>query len=266
MAEKLFAQGTTLDGEVHFLEKPDSYVARVLCYPRESCTEMEERLRALISDGFVYLVETGVRVINIRVLGKGYTGVTTAAFHRDYGLGALKLLRLDSRRRSLVHEAEMLMRVQEVKVAPRLYAYRDFYVFREYIPVDECTPVSNYISTLLNNGRVEELKNALRSILRSLHELDVLGVDHTEIGRPGGHVFYCLNGLRVLDWDSAKLSRKPVNLTSFASFLLYRFIHAEKLRGVLGYEISEVLHSLKNYKRTYSANAFTSLLSALRLL
>lgn len=250
---------------MHFLENPDHYVLRVLCYPRDQCSDFENRLNILLKDGFLYFVETGTKVLNIRVLGKGYTGVTTIAFNKRYGLGALKILRLDSRRRTLVHEAEMLMKVQQVNVAPKLYTHRDFYVFREYVPAETCTPVSKYLTWLLDSSKVIELKAILRGVLETLYKLDIIGVDHTEISRPGGHVFYCADGLKILDWDSARLSSKPVNLTSFTSFLLFRFERAESLRRILGYEHGKVLYWLKKYKQSYSLEVFISLLSVLGL-
>lgn len=265
MAEGFFTQNSTLDGEVHFLKNPDDYISFVLCFPRLKCNQLESRLKTLLDDGFIYIVETGTRVLGRRIIGKGYTGVTTIALNTKYGLGALKILRLDSRRKSLEREAEINLQVQSTGLAPKVYLYRDFYIFREYIPAGICNPVTNLLESYLATGKLADVRSLITNILIGLHRLDSLGIDHTELGRPGGHLFYCVDGPKILDWDSARPSSKPSNLTSFVSFLLFRFRLANVLRNTLGYEQTQVLYSLKNYKETYASSAFKSVLSALKL-
>lgn len=265
MVEGFFSQNSSLDGQVHFLEVPDDYVSFVLCFPRSRCDLLDSRLKVLVEDGFIYLLETGTRVLGRRVVGKGYTGITAIALHRKHGIGALKLLRLDSRRRSLEHEAKVIELVQNTGLAPRIFLHRDFYIFRDYIPVDSCSPVPSLLETLVTSGRVAELKALLRRILIALYNLDSLKVDHTELGRPGGHLFYCLDGPKILDWDSARISNKPTNLSSFVSYLVYRFKYAKILRDILKYDTTQLIYSLKNYKGFYGLAEFTDVLRALGL-
>lgn len=265
MAEGVYLQDPTLDGEVHFLEKPDKYVARILCYPQVDCSAFEERLRILVEDGFLYFIETGVHVLGMRVLGKGYTGITVVARHKVYGVGALKVLRLDSRRKSLEGEALMLKALEGTGIAPHLYAYRDFYLFRELVPADKCTPVVKVLNSLLLEGNLEKLRIVLRNCIESMYRLDRLGVDHTEVGRPGGHVFWCEGGVKIIDWDSARVSRKPSNLTSIVSFLLFRYEKARELAKALGFNPSAVLKALKEYKNSYSSEALGEILTLLQL-
>ncbi|MGC8983166.1 MAG: serine/threonine protein kinase [Desulfurococcaceae archaeon] len=267
MAQGLCLEEACLDGVLHFLEpQPDDYIARILCYPRKDCQVLQERLETLLEEGFVYFVECCTNVMGLRILGKGYTGVTVLAFHKSHGLGALKLLRVDSRRESLAREAEMLTRVQPSGLAPVLYSYGDFYLFRELVPLHACAPIDEYLARLLRGGMHEEVKRVLLEVLHGFYRVDLLGVDHTEIGRPRGHVFYCKSGLRVIDWESARVSNKPGNLTSFTSFLIFRFREAGKLQQVLSYDAREVLKALRLYKQSYSESAFRGVLASLRLL
>ncbi|MEM1843183.1 MAG: serine/threonine protein kinase, partial [Desulfurococcaceae archaeon] len=87
--------------------------------------------------------------------------------------------------------------------------------------------------------------------------------DHTEINRPHGHVLYCDGKVKVLDWESAKITERPTNLTSFTSYLLYRFKYAQGLEKLLGYSRDRVLKALREYKTTYSREAFNELLHSL---
>jgi len=263
VAQELYPQDPYLDGEVHFLEEPDSFVKRVLCYPRTSCADFDEKLDALLEDGFTYLLEVGKDVLGIRVLGKGYSAIVVAAHHVARGIGALKVLRVDSRSNSLLREAEMARRALPSGLPPRVYLGRHFYVFYELLPPHICKPLTLVIEGLLTRGDVHTLTSLLRNALTSLYALDLLRVDHTEINRPYGHVFYCNGVVKVIDWESARVSSKPNNLTSFVSYLLFRSRHADKLRYTLGYSVGRVLSSLRAYKAAYSLEAFSEVLGSL---
>ncbi|MEM4880982.1 MAG: serine/threonine protein kinase [Desulfurococcaceae archaeon] len=248
---------------MHFLRNPSTYINRVLCYPSRACRGFEERLKMLLNDGFIYLLETGKNVFGIRILGRGYSAVTVVAYHAKYGIGALKVLRTDSRRNSLVHEAEMLKNAQPSGLPPNLYLYRDFYVFYELLPPHTCKSYTRVLEELIFSGGLESLVNLLRSTFTLLYALDSLRIDHTEINRPHGHVLYCDGKVKVLDWESAKITERPTNLTSFTSYLLYRFKYAQGLEKLLGYSRDRVLKALREYKTTYSREAFNELLHSL---
>lgn len=266
MALEHISEDTALDGEVHFLVPEDSYVKRVLCYPRSECSEYFERIKLLVGDEFVYFLETGTSVLGLRVLGKGYSAVVVAAKNTRYGLGALKILRIDSRRGSLLWEADVLKRAQISGLAPRLYTYRDFYIFQELLSPRICRPYSVVLEKLVLSGDVRGVKRILAETMKSLFRLDVSQVDHTELNRPGGHMFYCEDGrIVIVDWESAKISSKPVNLTSFTSYIVFRFKYKVELRELLNWDVEKILSALKNYKLTYSSIEFENVLSALGL-
>jgi putative serine/threonine protein kinase len=266
VALEYISEDTALDGEVHFLVPGDFYVKQVLCYPRSDCSEYSERIKPLLDDGFIYFLETGTSVIGIRVLGKGYSAIVVAAKNTKYGLGALKILRIDSRRSSLLWEVEVMKRAQISGLVPRLYTYRDFYIFQELISPRICKPFSVVLEKLVLNGDVRGVKRVLVDALKSLFKLDVSGIDHTELNRPGGHMFYC-EGDRVvvIDWESAKISSRPVNLTSFISYIVFRFKYRVELGELLNWSIERILSALRNYKLTYSNIEFENILSALGL-
>jgi len=251
---------------VHFIELEDTYVKKTLCYPRSECPDYYKRLSCLLGDGFIYLLETGSLILGSRFLGKGYSAVVVAAKNTRYGLGALKILRCDSRRSSLLGEAEIMLRARDSGLVPRLYIYRDFYIFQELLSPCSCKPLSLILEQLIMRNRVEEVKSVLTYTLRLLFKLDCMRVDHGELNRPGGHLFYCNDGrVLAIDWESARVVSKPVNLTSFISYLVFRFKHRDILGKILNWRISDILQSLKVYKSTYSDSEFNKILSVLRL-
>jgi len=259
-------EDASLDGEVHFLELEDVYVKRALCYPRDECSEYPKRLKCLLEDGFIYLLETGSSVLGMRFLGKGFSAVVVVAKNSKYGIGALKVLRSDSRRSDLLGEAEIMVRAQRSGVVPRLYTYRDFYIFRELISPTTCKSFTRVLEELVTKNDLKTLKRMLTYTLRELFKLDSCGVDHTELNRPVGHVFYC-EGDRVviIDWESARVTSKPANLTSLVSYLVFRSRLRDVLKELFKWKVENILYALRTYKSTYSISDFEKLLEALGL-
>lgn len=267
MATRVYLEDAELDGEVHFLDvDQDSYIRRVLCFPRDTCNQLESRARTLREDGFDYLLESGTMILGIRVLGKGYSAVVTIAHHKRLGLGALKILRVDSRRSSLVHEAEIMEKALPSGLPPKPLLYRDFYVFYELLPPHRCIGFAGYLERLIERRDKELIVRVLRRLLDRLWILDSIGVDHAEINRPHGHVFICHDTPRILDWESARLTKKPSNVTSMVSYLTYRFSRREELVEILGTRLEELLNALRNYKETRLQDAYLSILKAMGLL
>jgi len=266
VATRLYIEEAELDGVLHFLDKPDTYIERVLCFPRENCSELEERLELLKLDGFTYLLETGGKFLDLRILGKGYSAIVVVAYNKFNGIGSLKIKRLDSRRESFTREALLMSEAYPSSLPPKLLAYRDFYVFYELLPPGKCRDYTIVLEEYLNSNRLNELKTLLLNTMIKLRKLDLLGIDHTEINRPSGHVFVCREqDVKILDWESARKTRRPVNTTSFTSFLLYRYRNSSKLIETLGIDRNRVLDALRKYKESYLDEDFEKLLEAMQL-
>jgi putative serine/threonine protein kinase len=263
VGERLYFEDSYLDGEVHFLKALDDYVTRVLCFPQESCGLLRDRLEALLRDGFIYLLETGASFMGMRILGKGYTGVVSIAYNRVKGLGAIKILRVDGRRSSLIREAEYMEKAYSTGLPPRLMSYRDFYVFYEYLPLYKCFGFEKLLVELLENNCLPELKQLILQALLKLYKLDLLRVDHTEINRPRGHMYVCGGDIKLLDWESARSSVRPGNVSSFVSYILFRFRRRDELINILGVRVEEALRALRKYKESYSGEDFQRIVSAI---
>ncbi|AFK50498.1 Ser/Thr protein kinase-like protein [Thermogladius calderae 1633] len=235
---------------MHELEKQDTYVSRVLCFPKPSCAELSDRVSRLVRAGFLSLVEEGKLFQGIRVLGKGYTSVVVLALHAVHGLGALKVRRLDSRRASLATEGELLSYASTLGVAPRVYYYDDDYVFMEYLDSSKCTPFEESLARLVVKGDVEGVRSAVSRVLDALFLLDKHGLFHRELNRPGSHIMVCEGGVKVLDWESASRSGKPSNLTQLVSYLLHRFKYSDQLKRALNIKEDAVLETLRAYKNS----------------
>jgi putative serine/threonine protein kinase len=244
---------------VHELNRPDNYVSRVLCFPHVQCRELDERLKKLVDAGFTSLVEEGMLFLCMRVLGKGYSSIVVLAENRDYGLGALKVRRLDSRRESLIREALMLSEASKLGVAPKVFWYDADFIFMEYLNPSRCQPFTQVLTKVLEEGGLEELKILISKVFDAIYILDKKGLYHRELNRPGTHIMICGDSVRIIDWESASSVGKPSGLAQVVSFLLYRYKYSDMIRERLGVKVDLVKRKLREYKNTLSENDFEAI-------
>jgi len=243
---RVHSEKALVDGVLHPLDPADDFVEFTLCFPLRKCSELHSRAEMLIESGFTHLVEYGSDIQGYRVIGKGFASINVLALNKHYGLGLLKLRRVDSRRQTLEYEGFVLDFLEKTGYVPKLYSFSREYVFREYLA--ECRDFVDYFVEAIENGRVEEGVIAVRKLLYALYLLDKLGVDHGELNRPFKHVYWCgVNGVKIIDWESSSFSRKPHNLTSFVSFLLYR-VRSRIVANAVEPVRERVLELLKKYK------------------
>ncbi len=253
MVEGVHRKEAGVDGVLHRLEQGDEYIRFVTCFPRSYCSDdvLYERLRWLRKLGIEYFVETGRVFLGYRVLGKGYSSITVLGKHRDHGIVAVKIRRLDSRRKTLEYEGMVLDYLSPTGFVPYLYVWSRDFIVMEYVG---CSDLVDYLYSIGDDERI----HILRRTLSSLYILDLFGIDHTELNRPHGHMFWCGSTIKVIDWESARPLSKPHNLTMFASYIFIR-------RNILNMNDEELDH-VKKLLRLYKKDPAKGLVGLFRLL
>ena len=237
-----------LDGLLHRLEPVDPFISRIICYPWEKCKELEERIRIMRSYGVKGLLNYGGVTIDkgMHIIGKGYSSIVVlSCINGVYTPIVLKIRRLDSRRKSLEYEGIILDYLSSSNYTPALYFWTRDFIAMEYI---NGLSLEKFIQQTIVSDRAFLLKTLIK-IISSSYFFDLLGIDHTELNRPYGHVFVTKKGYPVyLDWESARIRRKPHNLTMIASYLFIRSRYSEKILEILNIEKDHIINHLHRYK------------------
>jgi len=235
--------------------------ASILCYPRSEPQEVESRISELKGIGVTALEFAGeCSAADHPVLGKGYTGVVLIAYRGEERF-ALKILRVDSGRDDMMHEAEMLKEANASNVGPRFEA-----VTKNFI-----------LSQMLTEGSMEKWldkhrdKGTFRSILNDVLEqcwrLDRAGLYHRELSEAPGHLL--MDGGRpfIVDFETASICDRPGNVTSVCNYIFLGHTFLSKLvHDVLGgTDRSGVIDSLRRYKNERSRESFEALLTISRI-
>ena len=226
-----------MDGKLHLLDPHDEYIRFTLCYPfHRGCDDriISGRLGFLSLRGVRYLIESGKDIMGFRVLGKGYSSIIVKALHRSGDVIAVKIRRLDSRRGSLELEGMVLDYLQPLHIVPRIYFWGKDVIGMEYI---ECESVVEYLKRMAETSLKKFIK-VLVKMFSNLYILDLFQIDHGELNRPHGHMFWCGDHLKIIDWESARYRVNPHNLTMFASYIFIRssivgIIDKDRVIGIL---------------------------------
>ena len=238
--EYVFSKSTNLE-----------YAVSIVCYPLAYSINCSARIEELRRMGIEEIVSFGKLIINdMNVVGKGHAAIVILAKHRDLGIVALKIRRMDSKRSSILHEGKLLEIASKAGIAPQVYAYTDNVIVREYI---DGPTFRDFIYDNLKN--TEMIKKATISLIRACYRLDCIGIELEEISIPLTQVIVeCSNPEKIfiVDFESARRSEKPSNVTSVLGFVIGRSVFGKPFRMLIGLDNGKVarLRELsKEYKR-----------------
>lgn len=231
--------------------------ASILCYPRANPTDVKNRIEELRLHEVEALEFTGkTNASNIPVLGKGYVGVVVVAFVKGQKL-ALKMRRIDADRLDFKHEAEMLQKANAIGVGPKFIAESTNFMLSQLIDAD-------LIEDWLQTPREKELiRRVLVDIMEQCWNLDEAGLDHGEISKATKHLLVDKeNHPFIVDFETASVVRKVINVTSVCQFLFMGNSRAARILGaVFGQkQKSELIAALKNFKKNANRKNFDGLL------
>ncbi len=183
-----------------------------VCRPRPDSRHCEEVLAELEKLGVEAYVPLGGFTLSrgLRLLGAGWAGNVFAAIY-DGEIVAVKVLRPDSRRRTILRECLLASLAAGLGVAPRVYRCGLRAMIMRLVR-------GVRLSSYKPPGRVEALL-VVRLLLFRAYLLDRVGIDHGELVRPGGQVLVENHDPFIIDYDSASVLRRPRNVTRLAAGL-----------------------------------------------
>jgi putative serine/threonine protein kinase len=231
--------------------------ASILCYPRASPLEIENRVEELRQHSVKAVEFSGkAAAFNIPVLGKGYVGIVVIA-HVDGQRVALKMRRVDADRTGLEREAELLAKANSVNVGPKFMAVSKNFLLMQLVDGDL---LADWLETHKNK---ELTRKVLVDILEQCWRLDEIGLDHGELSKAPKHLLVDkAQKPFIVDFETASVERKVINVTSVCQFLFMGNSSAAKiLAEVLGdRNRAELIAALKGYKKNRNRRNFESLL------
>lgn len=223
-------------------------LACIFSYPTLNISLSLRRIEELFSIGiekFFFVGDT--HLCNTRILGKGTNCLVVKCIYKSRD-AVVKFLRIDSNRRSLELEAEILKKIEPLDLAPKIYVYSDWYIVEEYIPGESLVDYTRRIKDVSQ----KDVYTIIRDMLCKAVKLDVARVDHGELNRPKKHIRITRSKrIFFIDFESASMSRSPKNLTSIVQFLLNHEVWRHYIYKLTGIKSTEFFYKiLREYKQT----------------
>ena len=140
-------------------------------------------------------------------------------------------------------EIYFLTKLANYNFVPKIYSYNknNLEIEMEYIR-------GQHLLDIIKSKNTLKLVYTIRRCIDICYLLDTLKIQKEEMHRPYKHVF--LSGSRIvfIDWERAKETKKPSNLTQFAQFLA----RDKKLKDLLQIDPEFIKDVCKKYKRNFS--------------
>lgn len=237
--------------------------SQVLAYPASDDASVQSRIRQLEDLRLTSLVFEGpLKLDGLSLLGKGVSSVVMVGIIEGRRV-ALKIRRVDSRRKDMSHESEMLQAANLAGVGPKYLGETPDVLAMELV---EGQRLPIWLSGLKGRGRKPRVRMTVRTLLEQCRTLDHRGLDHGELSRAHKNILVAADDYpSIVDFESASLTRRPSNFTSLTQYLFLGGGMARRVGRVLGPISREpLLAHLRDYKAG-KPDAFHSTIGLLNL-
>jgi len=220
---------------------------RLVAYPTGDPDEVKSRIHQLQEMKITCLDFQGrLKSDHLSVLGKGVVGIVVIGVRGNRRI-AVKIRRVDARRPSLIHEAELLKIANSLGVGPQCLGGTSDVLAMELV---DGLSLPMWLESLKGRGRRARVRSVVKPLLEQCLQMDTYGLDHGELSRAHKNVIVSNNDIpTILDFESASLMRRPSNFTSLTQYLFLGGSIAKKIARVLGpVNRDELLKCLRDYK------------------
>ncbi|WP_020677909.1 hypothetical protein [Geopsychrobacter electrodiphilus] len=235
---------------------------RLLSYPDDNPEQQVQYLQQLQQLGVECLLAAGpVRLDRLSLLGVGYCGLVFAGIWQGRAV-AIKLRRSGCQQADLNEEARILRQANLLHIGPQLYCQKGDLLVMERLRGQSLAGWLPHLST----EEAPKLSNMLQRLLWQGFYLDKAGIDHGALRCAAEHVFIDGERLTIIDFSHSSTSRRPNNVTSLVSGLLWGTRLAQNIRRLLHLpERDTLLPWLQEYKLQPEPCQFQALLRAIGL-
>lgn len=193
---------------------------------------------------------------DLTYLARGKRGIASTA-----RLGRRLVLVKERNPRSVVdtvaQEARILARINAHGLGPRLIRHEPGRLVREYVD-------GALIEAWTATATPALIRRVLAEFLDQCRTLDTIGIDKAELTRPFKHLLIRRGHPVQIDYDRARESQRPRNVTQACQFLTSgRYAHVLASRGVV-FPKETIIDAARTYKNEYAARDYARLRALVR--
>ena len=231
----------------------------LLTYPLFDEKTFDNRMRELSSLDINAVFSFGnVQLKFSHIVGKGSVGLVTLVKSKNKLL-ALKIRRTDANRVNMYDEVLYHSLANSIGIGPFLINFSENFILMEYV---KGLNIESWYDSQTSD---KKLLHCTNEILRQSFLLDCLNLDHGQLSRLDRHIVVSPDGLpTILDFETSSTKRRCSNVTSVSqSIFLHGSIQA-KLADLINKERTDVIKSIKEYKKQMNRETFQCILDLLK--
>jgi putative serine/threonine protein kinase len=199
-------------------------------------------------------------VVNgIPICGKGCVGLVLKARIGD-DLIELKIRRTDADRGSMENEVRLHRLANSAGVGPQYIGHSENMFAMEFVP-------GQSVIRWIEGASASQFCSVARSVIEQCFLLDRAGIDHGELSRLGRHVIVTENGSpHIIDFESASLVRKTINVSSAAqSLFLFGIVAAKAKKMLPKIDQDRAIAEIRKYKQLRTRESLDELMRILAI-
>ncbi len=231
----------------------------LLTYPLFDEITFDNRMKELSSLDINAVFSFGnVQLKFSHIIGKGSVGLVTLVKSKNKLL-ALKIRRTDANRVNMYDEVLYHSLANSIGIGPFLVNFSENFILMEYV---KGLNIESWYDSQTSD---KKLLHCTNEILRQSFLLDCLNLDHGQLSRLDRHIVVSPDGLpTILDFETSSTKRRCSNVTSVSqSIFLHGPIQA-KLADLINKERTDVIKSIKEYKKQMNRETFQCILDLLK--
>ena len=146
-----------------------------------------------------------------------------------------------SKEHAIKDEVKWLRRLNKHRLGPKLISEGKDYVIVEFI---KGKPILEFLET----ADKKSIEKVIQKIINKCKTLDSLKINKKEMHKPLKHIIINRNNPRFIDFERAKFTERPKNITQFCQFLTSKKVSdILKNKGII-INKATLRKFLKNYK------------------
>ncbi len=142
--------------------------------------------------------------LSSKIIGKGKRGLV-------YQEGKYAVKIINSKTDTLKFEADILKKINKKGIGPKLYSFKDNKLKMELIKG------KRILDFLMKASKRDKIK-MLKQVFKQLRILDLMNINKSEMKNPYKHIIIDKKPV-LIDFERARYSENPQNITQFCSFL-----------------------------------------------
>ena len=245
------------------VEFRSSLISTLISYPKFISNEYYKRINDLDKMGIKDVILEGpTQMFELRSRGKRNSGIVLKVRTYSGKNYALKIRRIDSRRKDCLTEVNNLRLANIVGVGPKILHYTNDLILMELINGKSIFDwiIDQFTLTILNKENILKIVN---EILEQCYRLDMINLDHGELTRIDSHIMISnKNQITIIDFESSSIQRRPANVTSVIQALFWSGRVSKQISKYINIKNHNLLRKkLRLYKQIRSRINFENIIS-----